>query len=464
MTGGLRRALLEMRPRCFRATVLALMLAASAAPAALAGPITARGQPPEPPSAPPPGPVVHAPAPRARFLAIGDLPYRAAETVQLQQLLGLAGAGGAPFVLHVGDIKGGVAPCIDEVYGAIADQFRAAPVPVLFTPGDNEWTDCRRQLAGGHDPLERLALLRRVLFADPSVLHQGALGPVVPDPAYPENVYLLADGLLIALVHVVGSENNHRPGDALAVAEFQARSIANRRPLEQATAAAVVVGAQAMIIAFHANPLFERKPPLPGFEPLFQDLTAVLAGFAGPVLVIHGDTHRFRFEQPWRTQPDPARQRLWRLEVPGSPFPGGVWVDVDAGADRPFRVEVVYPVSREDAHRGPLSGLATGQRRATLEWRRAREATPNGDRGTVATARAAPATTIAQDSRAAGPPMRTTGHRRLPGTGARPRRARHRPPTRCRRCARSPPGSAPGAGSAPGSPRSARRGRWIQDR
>src|SRR5690606_35598316 len=36
---------------------------------------------------------------------------------------------------------------------------------LVYTPGDNEWTDCHRSRAGGFDPLERLAALRSLFFA-----------------------------------------------------------------------------------------------------------------------------------------------------------------------------------------------------------------------------------------------------------------------------------------------------------
>lgn len=283
------------------------------------------------------------PAPRRAFLAIGDIPYTAGEVAQLRRLLDQAGRDGAPFVVHVGDIKGGIAPCTEAAISLVAGRFRAAVPPILYTPGDNEWTDCRRTLAGGHDPLERLALLRRVMFADASVLRRERLRSVVPDPAFPENAYFIVDRLLVAAVHVVGSKNNHRPSDGAAMAEFRLRSAANGRLLRRATAAANLLGVEAMVIVFHANPLFERSPPLPGFVPLLDDLAAVLAAYPGPVLALHGDTHRYRLDRPWRAQSDAGLRRLWRLEVPGTPLPGGVWVRVEPAAASPFHTEVFYP-------------------------------------------------------------------------------------------------------------------------
>jgi hypothetical protein len=324
-------------------------VAVAAAGVALAGPISVG----DPLTSSAPAPVrldgVRAGPPpvgagRLRFFVVGDLPYSEAEHDQLAGMLADAARDRASFVAHVGDIKGGGQPCSDARNSRIAALFRAQRVPMLYTPGDNEWTDCHRHSAGGRDPLERLAALRRAFFADPGVLHNGALRPVVPDPAYPENAYVVRDGVLLALIHVVGSDNNRRPADPAAMGELAARSAANRALLRQAMAAARVLDIRAFVLLFHANPLFERRAPTPGFQPLFEDLGLLLDGFPGPVLAVHGDTHHYRFDQPLRdTHGDPVR-RFWRLEVPGSPLPGGVWVDIDTRLAEPFKARVVYPV------------------------------------------------------------------------------------------------------------------------
>ena len=289
-----------------------------------------------------------------RFFAIGDLPYAGGEVDGLRQLLADAAAERSTFIVHVGDIKGGSQPCTDARIRSVADLFRALPVPVLYTPGDNEWTDCHRAGAGRHDPLERLATLRRVFYADPAVLHNAALNLVHPDAAYPELVYFFEHRVLFVLLHVVGSNNNYRPGDAGAMAEFQVRSAANRLLLERAVKAAKEGEARAMVLIFHANPLFDETGARRGFVPLKQDLRRLLAAYPGPVLLIHGDTHRFRFDRPL-TEPDSGRAiaRLQRLEVPGSPLVAGVRVRIDPDAAKPFDVKVVYP-SGFDAMRSDL--------------------------------------------------------------------------------------------------------------
>jgi len=327
---------------------LACMLAVMGA-AALAGPLPSADarEPFDPPAVQEGHPrLASTPQPEGvlRFFALGDLPYSDAEYEQLKVLMQRAVRGGSPFIVHVGDIKGGGEPCTDRRNGQIARLFRMQPVPVLYTPGDNEWTDCHRRSAGAHDPLERLAALRTTFFADPAVLRRLDLGMEVPEAVFPENGYLIRDGVLLALVHVVGSGNHHRPGHPGPKAELTARSAANRALIEQAISAANQAEARAFVLIFHANPSLERTRPPVGFRPLHEDLRRVLAGFPGPVLAIHGDTHQFQLNQPFKDARTGAPiERLWRLEVPGSPLVGGVWVTVEAaGAAEPFSVDVVY--------------------------------------------------------------------------------------------------------------------------
>lgn len=284
-----------------------------------------------------------------RFLAVGDAPYADAEYRPFERLLQTAAAQRPAFIAHVGDIKGGGQPCTEARNQRVAKLFEQQPVPMLYTPGDNEWTDCHRRSAGALDPIERLAALRERFFADPEVLHNEVLDLQVPNAAFPENAYTLKDGVMIVLMHVVGSANNRRPQHASAMKEWQERSRANRGLLDAATTAAKALDARAMVLLIHANPLFERPSPAPGFAPFFADLDRLLASYSGPVLIVHGDTHRFQFNQPLIRAGSSLQgaERLWRLEVPGSPFLGAVWVSVTNDSTEPFGISVVYPPAAE---------------------------------------------------------------------------------------------------------------------
>jgi hypothetical protein len=145
--------------------------------------------------------------PAVRFFAFGDLPYSAPEREMLKLLLSQVVAEEPPFLAHIGDVKAGNSPCTLQELGRTADLFRTQPVPVVFTPGDNEWTDCRRSAAGGYDPVERLSVLRSLYFSNPQVLRLHELGISRQDPAYPENYWFVREGIIFVTLHLVGSDN-----------------------------------------------------------------------------------------------------------------------------------------------------------------------------------------------------------------------------------------------------------------
>ncbi len=101
------------------------------------------------------------------FVALGDMPYGKPEKVYppFRALIGQINALKPAFTIHVGDIKSGSTPCSDEMLRAQRDFMDSFIAPLIYTPGDNEWTDCHRKKAGRFDPLERLAFVRRTFFA-----------------------------------------------------------------------------------------------------------------------------------------------------------------------------------------------------------------------------------------------------------------------------------------------------------
>jgi hypothetical protein len=94
-----------------------------------------------------------------------------------------------------------------------------------------------------------------------------------------------------------------------------------------------------------------EEPVAPAHFASFREaLEELLSVYPGPVLAIHGDTHRYRFDQPLR---DPVEggvvERFFRLEVPGGSRVGGVRVSVETdGASTTFRVEPAYADPRDD--------------------------------------------------------------------------------------------------------------------
>src|SRR4051812_5250905 len=104
---------------------------------------------------------------------IGDTPYGADQIAEFPADVAAINADPAVgLVMHLGDIKNGSTWCTDEYLASIRGQFDAFEDPLVYTPGDNEWTDCHRASNGGDPPPERPPQLRGRFFCPPG----GALG------------------------------------------------------------------------------------------------------------------------------------------------------------------------------------------------------------------------------------------------------------------------------------------------
>jgi hypothetical protein len=100
------------------------------------------------------------------FALFGDLGYVPSEEPWLTNVLAeLDKDSGLSFAVHVGDLSSPRYGCTDEMQARRLAQFNAVSHPLIYTPGDNEWTDCHEgQNVKGFDPLERLAKLRTLFF------------------------------------------------------------------------------------------------------------------------------------------------------------------------------------------------------------------------------------------------------------------------------------------------------------
>src|SRR3712207_208337 len=95
------------------------------------------------------------------FAVIGDIPYGAPAAEAFPEVVDrINAAPDVELVAHLGDIKSGSTLCSDEYFTFIRGQFDRFDDPLVYTPGDNEWTDCHRTNNGGYNPLERLDTIR----------------------------------------------------------------------------------------------------------------------------------------------------------------------------------------------------------------------------------------------------------------------------------------------------------------
>jgi len=252
--------------------------------------------------------------------------------------------------------------------------------------------------------LDRLAWLRRRFFVPPFHRGRGALAVHSQherDPVHglPENLAWTRGNIALVSINLPGS----RDGEAakLPAAQQQARRRANERWIRAAFARASAMGSPAIVVAIHADPSMQigadgplsgrppvdaeqrRRDPYLEFRRLLFEMTI---GFDGQVLLVHGDTHRFRDDHPWRKLAPwveragyplsaLARRRLEtlrRVECFGSPLLGA-WVRIDwiPGREAGFEVSAQpiepaganEPAARRPAGQSPT--LPRGPRNAT---------------------------------------------------------------------------------------------------
>ena len=282
---------------------------------------------------------------RFSFAIVGDAPYNTWEEGRFAQMLGEINQENVAFVVHVGDLKSGASPCGDELYEQRKRMFQASRYAFIFVPGDNDWTDCHRTSAGGYDPLERLAKLRQVFYADEASLGQHTLrlarqsGDPGTDPRfreYRENVRWVIDRVLFIGLNIPGSNNNYGRTPQMN-AEHARRSQANDAWLRQGFELARDNGYLGVFVFIQANPDFDlsylrRVNRTDGYAAFKQELLAHTLDFGKPVVLVHGDTHRFRVDQPLF---DPATlkrvEQFTRIESYGSPYVEWIKVTIDPG-------------------------------------------------------------------------------------------------------------------------------------
>lgn len=246
------------------------------------------------------------------FAVIGDVPYGAAQQALFPQWIQEINAADPAMTFHVGDIKNGSTRCDDALYQQIKGDFDTFANPLIYTPGDNEWTDCHRANNGAYNPLERLAYDRSVFFANPGVsLGQKAVKVDAQTAAgFPENVFLRRDGVDFAVVHVVGSDDGVQPwaglGDTIArpeqLAAEQAR-MANAISLVKSTfATAKQKHDRAVMVLLQADMFDPTYTPawsdISAFQPLVQILVDESSAFDGEVYLVNGDSHVFNDDRP----------------------------------------------------------------------------------------------------------------------------------------------------------------------
>jgi len=190
---------------------------------------------------------------------------------------------------------------------------------LIYTPGDNEWTDCHRANNGAYDPLERLDFLRATMYPNPDrSLGMRPIKLEYQNDDYPENVRWDHRNITFATLHIVGSNNNlgrNSENDA----EYAARNAANLAWLAETFAAAEKDRSAAVLLALQAN-VFEGNTETPsGFDDVVEALRTETIAFGKPVVLVHGDSHYFRIDKPLLREDGSSIPNFTRVETFGSP-------------------------------------------------------------------------------------------------------------------------------------------------
>lgn len=288
-------------------------------------------------------------ASKSVFAVIGDAPYGTSPTDTTQFAANpafIAAINKDPdvsLVIHAGDIHSGKQFCTQAYNAAIFDQWKAFKTPLIYTPGDNEWTDCHKAGEGGGtynaakgaidyvvdasgnpasykngDPVENLKLVRQIFFAAPGKALGGAMdvnsqavlfdAANPADKAYVENVWFEKSKVLFVTVNLPGGSNNDSdiwygaPAMSQSQAdELAARSAADLRWLDTAFKKATDNGDLAVMITLQADMWdADGKPAahLSQYKQFIDRIAANTKAFGKPVLLINGDSHIYRSDNP----------------------------------------------------------------------------------------------------------------------------------------------------------------------
>jgi len=285
-----------------------------------------------------------------QFALVGDNPY-AAETYPKYERL-IEQVNSQPhiqWVLHVGDVKGGDASCSDEEllrYFELNQRFNA---PFIVTPGDNDWLDCKRLVAGGYDDYERLDAFRKLFYPVPGYSTGGKPMRVQQQSSaeaefaeFVENAMWQKQDVVFATVHVVALTE-----PATDQARWDTQVAAASTWIRQAFAQARTTNAKGIFLAMQADPwVFFGLPalagdrcsscnkPRPTLEWLYPLLTEQTVEFGKPVVLAVGDTHVFRVDKPLYAEDGALVTNFTRVESFGSPSVH--WVNVLVEPDTPW--------------------------------------------------------------------------------------------------------------------------------
>ncbi|HEV7980405.1 metallophosphoesterase [Amycolatopsis sp.] len=246
------------------------------------------------------------------FAVIGDIPYGAAQIARFPQVVQqINNDPQVQFVDHLGDIKDGSSVCSDEYFAQVKAQFDTFADPLVYTIGDNEWTDCHRTNNGSYNPLERLTKIRSLFFPQPGYTLGRHPAKVTTQAAQgiPEDVRYTRADVAFAALHIVGSNNSLAPWTGNTgptpeqTAEVLNRTAAVIQSIHDTFAQARQDHNKSVVLLTQAD-MFDPTVPNAAysdyfaFQPIVQAIARESADFHGPVYLFNGDSHVYNDDQP----------------------------------------------------------------------------------------------------------------------------------------------------------------------
>jgi hypothetical protein len=248
---------------------------------------------------------------------IGDMPYGTALEPSYERLIAdINRQTNVIFTAHIGDTKSGSTRCDDSHYAKVLNWFNSFENALIYSIGDNEWTDCLRTNNGAYNPLDRLALVRRTYFSNnlsmgkrPILLQRQS--DDTQYSTYVENTMLVKSPVVFVSIHMPGSNNNLEYKTVQGATntfydndkEYTARNAANIAWVKKAFQTAKDQGLTGIMILTQAN-MFESFMDTStgathsGFADFIKTLRDETGKFKGEVVMVSGDTHFFRVDKP----------------------------------------------------------------------------------------------------------------------------------------------------------------------
>jgi len=246
------------------------------------------------------------------FSAWGDIPYGSSEYSLMRQYVSDHNRySPSVFSIHLGDMLSGA--CEESKYADVAEIMKSFAVPAYIVVGDNEYNDCANPATALGRWQKYFSGFEENFCGAPATARQSGRS---------ENFAFMMNGVLFIGINLVGG-TVHNPSEWNTRMQEDADWVSQQLQAKISQARAAVVFA-------HAGPEGSSNRDL-----FFGQFRAATTTFAKPVLLIQGNTHSYKLDQPW-----PERNMV-RLVVPKASTepPLEVTVTMDSNPLRAFTVK-----------------------------------------------------------------------------------------------------------------------------